>query len=117
MLAENRIDDGVESDVVGAGRALEQAGMAEHDMVEFVQHEHEEVFVGAAIVGDEAWIQAQARANGAIDASRGYRFIHHDIEQREEFLHLPSGGGNDIINAGSDLIRVHGASPHASTAN
>ena len=54
--------------------------MAEHDMVEFVQHEHEEVFVGAAIVGDEAWIQAQARANGAVDASRGYRFIHHDIE-------------------------------------
>ena len=56
LLAENRIDDGVERDVVGAGRALEQAGMAEHDMVEFVQHEHEEVLVGAAMVGDEAWI-------------------------------------------------------------
>lgn len=117
LLAEDRVDDRIEGDVVGAGRALEQASVPEHDMVEFVQDEHEEVLVGAAVVGEEGGVQAKPGTGGAIDAGRGDRPVGHDVQQREEFLHLPSGSRDDIVDAGADQVRVHGTSPHASTAS
>ena len=117
LMAEHGVDHRVEGEVVGLGGSWKQTRVAEHHMVEFVQDEHEEVLVGAAVFLDEAGIETQARARGAVHAGGRDRIIENDVEQREKFLHLPSGGGDHIVNTGSDVVGSHRAPSHTSAVN
>ena len=89
---------------MGLRGTREKACVAENDMVQFVQYQHEKVFIRAAMLCNKVGIQSQAWPGGAVNTSRWNRVVGDDVQQREEFLHLPCGGRNDAKNAGADLV-------------
>lgn len=99
--------------------------MSEDDMMEFMQDEHEQVLVGAAVFRDELRIEPQAGARGTIDTGGRHRVVGGDVEQAQQLLHLPCGGGHHIENAapnpGGESVVFHWRllprKPQSSSAN
>ena len=83
MHAEHGVDHRIEGDVVRQRGTGEKPRVAEDHVMQLVQDQHEEVFVGAAMFRDELRIEPQARARRAINAGGRHRVVGRDVEQAE----------------------------------
>ena len=125
LHAQHGVDHCVEGDVVHQRGTGEETRMSEDHMMEFMQDEHEQVLVGAAVFRDELRIEPQAGPRGTIDAGSRHRVIGSNIEQAQKLLHLPRGGWHHIENAapnpGGEGVVFHRCllprKPQSSSAN
>ena len=81
--AKHRIDHGIEGNIMGGRRAIEEPRVAQHHMIQFMHDQHEEVFVGAAMVSHKLRIDEQPWANPALHRGSGNRFVDGDVHQSE----------------------------------
>ena len=96
---------------MGGRRAIEEPRVAQHHMIQLMHDQHEEVFVCAAMVSHKLRIDEQPWTNRALHSGCGDRFVDCDVQQPEQLLKLPGGGGNDVEDAASQTVgggAVHG---------
>ena len=105
QLAQVRVDDRVEGEVVERRRAPEEPRVAEHDVVQLVQHQHDELRVVAAVRRDKLRIDPHPRTGAEGDACRRHVGGRLDFEQAEQLGERLLGYRERRPNARGEIAR------------
>ncbi|MAE76470.1 MAG: hypothetical protein CMJ85_06355 [Planctomycetes bacterium] len=111
LLAEHRVDDRVESQVVRHRDAGEQPRVPQDDVLQLVHDEHQQVSVALAVLLDELWVEQHARRERALHGCGRHGIAEYDVDQPQQLLHLETGGRNHVEQARAQAsgVSTHGA--------
>ena len=109
---EQRVDDGIERQVVLRRRLREQARVAEEHVIQLVHDEQVEVFVGAAPLADEVGVDPQDRAALARNGGRRDVAGHFHAQERQQRVHRVAPRRHGIEHpVNEDLVVGHRVTP------